>query len=79
MPYINASIIMQLLGAVVPSLEELQEQGEQGQQKIQQYTRWLSFPLVSHREPFRWHPRRRHGPGQNGANHRLDHVAAVAA
>jgi preprotein translocase subunit SecY len=45
-PYINASIIMQLLGAVVPALEELQEQGEQGQQKIQQYTRWLSFPLA---------------------------------
>ena len=36
---------MQLLGAVVPSLEELQEQGEQGTQKIQQYTRWLSVPL----------------------------------
>lgn len=44
--YINASIIMQLLGAVVPSLEELQEQGEQGTQKIQQYTRWLSVPLA---------------------------------
>jgi preprotein translocase subunit SecY len=37
---------MQLLGAVVPALEELQEQGEQGQQKIQQYTRRLSFPLA---------------------------------
>jgi preprotein translocase subunit SecY len=44
-PYINASIIMQLLGAVVPSLQELQEQGEQGQQKVQQYTRWIAFPL----------------------------------
>lgn len=37
---------MQLLTAVVPQLEELQEQGEQGSQKIQQYTRWLSFPLA---------------------------------
>lgn len=46
MPFINASIIMQLLTAVVPALEELQEQGEQGTQKIQQYTRWLSFPLA---------------------------------
>ncbi len=45
-PYINASIIMQLLTAVLPQLEELQEQGEQGTQKIQQYTRWLSFPLA---------------------------------
>ncbi len=45
-PYINASIIMQLLTAVLPQLEELQEQGEQGTQKIQQYTRWLAFPLA---------------------------------
>ena len=45
-PYINASIIMQLLTAVVPALEELQEQGEQGTQKIQQYTRWLTVPLA---------------------------------
>ena len=45
-PYINASIIMQLLTAVVPALEELQEQGEQGTQKIQQYTRWLMLPLA---------------------------------
>lgn len=37
---------MQLLTAVVPALEELQEQGEQGTQKIQQYTRRLSFPLA---------------------------------
>lgn len=44
-PYINASIIMQLLSAVIPALEELQEQGEQGSQKIQQYTRWLMVPL----------------------------------
>ena len=44
--YINASIIIQLLTAVVPALEELQEQGETGTQKIQQYTRRLSFPLA---------------------------------
>lgn len=44
-PYINASIIMQLLTAVIPHLEELQEQWEVGTQKIQQYTRWLTFPL----------------------------------
>ncbi len=44
--YINASIIMQLLTAIIPSLEELQEQGEQGTMKIQQYTRWIAFPLA---------------------------------
>ncbi|PID34876.1 MAG: preprotein translocase subunit SecY [candidate division SR1 bacterium] len=45
-PYINASIMMQLLGAVVPSLEKLTEEGEAGQQKISQYTRYLSVPLA---------------------------------
>lgn len=45
-PFINASIIMQLLGSVIPKLEELTEQGEAGQQKIQQYTRYLSVPLA---------------------------------
>ena len=45
-PFINASIIMQLLGSVVPHLEELTEQGEVWQQKIQQYTRYLSVPLA---------------------------------
>lgn len=45
-PYINASIIMQLMGSVVPKLEELTELGEVGQQKIQQYTRYLAVPLA---------------------------------
>ncbi len=45
-PFINASIIMQLLGSVVPKLEELTEQGEAGQQKIAQYTRYISVPLA---------------------------------
>jgi len=45
-PYINASIIMQLLWSVVPKLEELTEQGEAGQVKIQQYTRYLTVPLA---------------------------------
>ncbi len=44
--FINASIIMQLLGSVVPKLEELTEQWEVGQQKIAQYTRYLSVPLA---------------------------------
>jgi len=44
-PYINASIILQLLGYVIPSLEELQKEGEYGQEKINQYTRFLTVPL----------------------------------
>ncbi len=44
-PYITASIIVQLLTMVVPSLEELSKEGEQGQQKISMYTRWLTVPL----------------------------------
>jgi len=44
-PYINASIIFQLLGYVVPSLGELQKEGEYGQEKINQYTRLLTVPL----------------------------------
>ncbi len=45
-PYINASIIMQLLGVIVPSLENLKKEGESGQKKINQYTRFLTVPLA---------------------------------
>ena len=45
-PYITASIIMQLLGVIVPAVEELSEQGEVGQAKINQYTRYLTLPLA---------------------------------
>ena len=44
-PYINASIILQLLTYVVPSLEALSKEGEYGQEKINQYTRFLTVPL----------------------------------
>jgi preprotein translocase subunit SecY len=44
-PYINASIILQLLGYVIPSLEELQKEGDYGREKIDQYTRFLTVPL----------------------------------
>lgn len=44
-PYINASIIMQLLTMVYPKFEELQKEGESGQQQLNQYTRFLSVPL----------------------------------
>ncbi len=45
-PYITASIILQLLAMIVPSLEELSKDGEQGQRKINQYTRILAVPLA---------------------------------
>lgn len=46
-PYINASIIMQLLTYVIPALEELSKEGEFGQEKINQYTRFLTVPLAA--------------------------------
>jgi len=46
MPYISASIIMQLLGAVIPFLEKLQNEGEQGRKKINQYTRYATVFLA---------------------------------
>lgn len=44
-PYINASIIMQLLQLVIPKLDELAKEGEAGREKINQYTRYLTVPL----------------------------------
>lgn len=45
-PYITSSIIFQLLGMVIPSLEALQKEGEYGRQKITQYTRLATIPLA---------------------------------
>jgi preprotein translocase subunit SecY len=47
MPYITASIILQLLTVVVPALERLSKEGEVGQQKITQYTRYLTVGLAA--------------------------------
>ena len=44
-PYINSSIIMQLLCVAIPRLEELQKEGEDGRKKIAQYTRYLTVGL----------------------------------
>jgi len=46
MPYITASIILQLMQVVVPSLEKLRKEGEVGQRKITQYTRYLTVALA---------------------------------
>jgi preprotein translocase subunit SecY len=45
-PYINASIIMQLMTGVIPSLQALSREGEYGRQKINQYTRYLTVPMA---------------------------------
>jgi len=45
-PYINASIIIQLLGVISPKVESLQKEGESGRRKINSYTRWLTLPLA---------------------------------
>jgi preprotein translocase subunit SecY len=47
MPYVTASIILQLLTVVVPKLEQLQKEGEAGMAKINQYTRYLTVALAA--------------------------------
>jgi len=47
MPYISASIIMQLMTAVIPKLEQLKKEGEQGRRKITQYTRYGTVVLAT--------------------------------
>ncbi len=47
MPYISASIIVQLMQSVVPSLEALKKEGEQGRKQINQYTRYLTVALAA--------------------------------
>ena len=46
MPYISASIIMQLMSAVTPQLEQLKKEGESGRRRISQYTRYLTVVLA---------------------------------
>ncbi len=62
MPYISASIIMQLMGYVIPALEALKKEGEAGRRKITQYTRYGTrgpgaVPVAGHRR-WRWKARR---------------------
>ena len=45
MPYISASIILMLLGEVLPALRKLRQEGQSGHKKIQEYTRYLTVPL----------------------------------
>jgi preprotein translocase subunit SecY len=45
-PYINASIIMQLMTGVIPSFQALSREGEYGRQRLNQYTRYLTVPMA---------------------------------
>ena len=45
-PYINASIIMQLMTGVIPSLQALSREGEYGRNRLNQYTRYLTVPMA---------------------------------
>jgi preprotein translocase subunit SecY len=45
-PYINASIIIQLMTVVIPHLENLSKEGEEGRKTLNKYTRWLTLPLA---------------------------------
>ena len=45
-PYINASIIMQLMTGVIPALQNLSREGEYGRQRLNQYTRYLTVPMA---------------------------------
>jgi preprotein translocase subunit SecY len=46
MPYISASIIMQLMGVIVPQLEQLKKEGESGRRTMTKYTRWFTVGLA---------------------------------
>jgi len=47
MPYISASIIMQLMTVVIPSMEQMKKEGESGRRKISQFTRYGTVVLAT--------------------------------
>jgi preprotein translocase subunit SecY len=51
MPYISASIVMQLLAVAVPYFQKMQREGESGRKKISQYTRWLTVAILVFQGP----------------------------
>jgi preprotein translocase subunit SecY len=51
MPYITASIIIQLLGMAIPYFQKLQKEGESGRKKINSYTRWLTVAVTAVQAP----------------------------
>ncbi len=51
MPYITASIVIQLLGMILPSFQKMQREGESGRQKLTQYTRYLTVAILVVQSP----------------------------
>ncbi|MCB9187430.1 MAG: preprotein translocase subunit SecY [Flavobacteriales bacterium] len=51
MPYISASIVLQLAGMAIPALQKLQKEGESGRKKINQYTRYLTILITAGQAP----------------------------
>ena len=51
MPYITASIIIQLMGMMIPYFQKMQREGESGRRKINQYTRWLTIAILLFHAP----------------------------
>lgn len=51
MPYISASIVIQILAVVVPYFQKMQREGESGRRKIDQYTRWLTLAILIFQAP----------------------------
>ena len=51
MPYISASIVMQLLAVAVPYVQKMQREGESGRKKIAMYTRWLTVAILLFQAP----------------------------
>ena len=51
MPYISASIVIQLLAVAVPYFQKMQREGESGRRKINQYTRWLTIAILTFQAP----------------------------
>ena len=51
MPYISASIVIQLLGMAVPSIQKMQKEGESGRRKINQITRFLTIIITAAQAP----------------------------
>jgi preprotein translocase subunit SecY len=66
MPYISSSIIFQLLGTVLPSLEKLQKEGEVGRKKIQEWSRYATVGLCVMQAVF-WLTYMEHAGGQAGS------------
>ena len=72
MPYITASIILQLLTVVVPTLEKLQKEGELGRRKITQWTRYLTVDPGAHAVASASRPRCKRAAGpRHESRHRI--------